>query len=558
MAGLPVRATASSNWNGTANEFEYAIPAVRTISKVASQPVSARAGDRGAVVSSLPGCTARGEAMGPAELAPNPEPSASGPAWYTRRAVHLALIAAAAVVAYAGTLRGTFDFDTPNLVLYNGAVHGFSLANLRAVLTTQPNGVEYLPVRDLTYMLDFELWGMQAFGYHLSNVVYYAAGCALLYLLLERLLAGWSDRPRLVAAVAAGLFVLHPVHVESVAGLAQRKDVISGLLCFAGLLAFQRWAERGGTRAYAVALAALVLAILAKATAVVFPGLAALVAFRLAWRDRRVKLGLAGLAATGLLLAGILAREAAATGILSGQTVPVWLRVLTYGKAAAWYARMLLVPWPLSVIHDVGPVTSPLDPGALAALAVIAALAVLGVRHARRYPVLVFSLAWFLVAIVPVSGLLPAPNLVAERYLFLPSVAFALAAAWLVVDASALRGHAAAVVAASAIAILHAGVVAVRVAEWRTNGGLLVADLSRHPGSARLTSLLGRYDYANGRSDQATVDVQCLLGMAFERMGRLDEARARYERALRANRLMGIVFRTEAENGLARLAGAGR
>ena len=542
--------------------------------------------------------------MGPAELAPNPEPSApSGPAWYTRRAVHLALIAAAAVVAYAGTLRGTFDFDTPNLVLYNGAVHGFSLANLRAVLTTQPNGVEYLPVRDLTYMLDFELWGMQAFGYHLSNVVYYAAGCALLYLLLERLLAGWSDRPRLVAAVAAGLFVLHPVHVESVAGLAQRKDVVSGLLCFAGLLAFQRWAERGGTRAYAVALAALVLAILAKATAVVFPGLAALVAFRLAWRDRRVKLGLAGLAATGLLLAGILAREAAATGILSGQTVPVWLRVLTYGKAAAWYARMLLVPWPLSVIHDVGPVTSPLDPGALAALAVIAALVVLGVRHARRYPVLVFSLAWFLVAIVPVSGLLPAPNLVAERYLFLPSVAFALAAAWLVVDASALRGHAAAVVAASAIAILHAGVVAVRVAEWRTNGGLLVADLSRHPGSARLTSLLGRYDYANGRydeafalfeqartldptyqdgelfaaiqrleagdaagaveglfrlTDQATVDVQCLLGMAFERMGRLDEARARYERALRANRLMGIVFRTEAENGLARLAGAGR
>jgi tetratricopeptide (TPR) repeat protein len=519
-----------------------------------------------------------------------------------RRSVHLSIILVVAVLAYVGTLRGTFDFDTPNLLLDNRAVHGLSLANLRAIVTGLPNGADYLPVRDLTYMLDFELWGLRAAGYHLSNVVYYAGACAVLFLLLERVAECWTDRPRALATLATLLFALHPVHVESVAGIAQRKDVVSGLLLFASLFAFRRWATDGRARRYVTAFALFVLAVLAKETAIVGPGLAVLVAPPRSWRERRLQLGVAGLAAAALALAVLLAGQAARNGVLYDDPIPAWLRILTYARAAAWYARMLIFPWPLSVLHDVRPVTAALEPGPLAALAIIGALTVFAVVRARRYPVLAFSLGWFLVAIVPVSGLLPAPNLVAERYLFLPSVGFALAVAWLTLGALAPRSRVLASVATGALAVAYSGVVVTRLGEWRTNGGLLAADVSRNPGFARLTAALGRYHFANGRHEEAfaaferarrldpadttgvlfaaiarlqasdpagaveqlerltddpTIDVQCLHGMALERMGRVDDARARYERALRANRLMGVIFRTEAEAGLARLARPG-
>ncbi|HET8541890.1 MAG TPA: glycosyltransferase family 39 protein [Anaeromyxobacter sp.] len=528
--------------------------------------------------------------------------SAPGSAWLARRSTHVAAILLLALALYAPTLRGTFDFDTPVLVLYNPAVHGFSLANLRAVLASQPNGVEYLPVRDLTYMLDFDVWGLRALGFHLSNVLYYAAGCAALYLLLERVLARWSDRPRALAAAAALLFVLHPVHVESVAGIAQRKDVVSGLLCFASLLAFQAWLERGGWRPYALALGAFVLAVLAKATAVVVPGLALLAALPHVRRDRRVQAGLAGLGVAAVALAAFSAAQAVRSGILWESTASPWLRALTFGRAAAWYAQKLAAPWPLSSIYDLQPVSDPLDARALAALAAVVAVAAAAAWKARRRPVLAFSVGWFLVAVVPVSGLAAAPNLVADRYLFVPSVAFCVAAAWVGVHVLAARSRAVAGFAAAAMALAHAGVVAVRVVEWRTNGSLLLADVARNPESARLAGLLGRYHYANRRyaeafaqfdraraidpealdavfyaalfrlesgdpagaltllgalGDLPIVDVQCLLGMALERLGRVDEARERYERALRANRIMGVIYRTTAAEGAARLAPRG-
>jgi hypothetical protein len=541
-----------------------------------------------------------------AEPVPSPAAAAPPPGPRSASRLHLAAIAGLAVAVYAATLAGTFDFDTPNLLLYNPAVHGLSLANLRAVWTSLPNGVEFLPVRDLTWMLDYELFGLRAFGYHLSNVLYYAGSCLVLYLVLVRALARSCVRAREVAFLAALAFVLHPVHVESVAGLAQRKDVVSGLLSFASLLAFQAFAARGRARHLAAAVLCLALAILSKATAVVVPGLALLLAGDAAWKDRRVRLGLVVLAAAAVALGAFLVSKAVQTGILLDTPGSPWLRLLTYARAASWYARMLLVPWPLSVVHELQPVTDPMDPGAIAALAAIALLSVLAARSARRQPVPALALGWFLCSIVPVSGLLPAPNLVAERYLFLPSASFAVLVAWLALEAGGEgkeRRRRVALWATIAILLVHAGIVVVRVGEWRTNGELLTADRARNPGSARLTAILGRYHYVNRRYDEAfalfqeakrldpstfdgdlfsallrlqaddpagalerlspvaglqVVDVQCVLGFALERMGRTAEAREAYQRALRANRLMGILFRTEAEAGLARLGTSAR
>jgi len=504
------------------------------------------------------------------------------------RRAHLAAIAALSLLLYAGTLRGTFDFDTPELLLYNQAVHGLTVANLVAVTTSMPNTVEYLPVRDVTWMIDWELFGMSAWGYHLSNALYYALCCVLCYLFVEAAARRFTPASRGVALLATLLFVAHPVHVESVAGVAQRKDIVSGLFLFLCLWAFLQWRESRRAGWYAAALIALPLALLSKATAVVAPALLFLLVLPELRRDRRVLLELAPFAGITGAIAFVTMRLAAGSGILYTAERPVLPVALTFAKVAFHYLRMLLLGGPLTIVHDLEPVQSAADPVGLAALAGLLALAGALAAAARRWPLIALGGAFFLVAIVPVAGLLPAPNLAADRYLFIPALGVTLAAA-------------------SALVELAGGRTVARAEDWRTNERLLVADLRANPSSLRLTTSLARYYYVNGRVDLAfeyferarvlqpsnpepdlfvalrllqlgdrrgalaaldripdggsIVDVQCLYGMVHEAEGRPGEAAAAYRRALAAERIMGVLFKRNAQEGLARVArgsGAGR
>lgn len=424
---------------------------------------------------------------------------------------------------YSNTLKNGFNIDDPNILLNNSAVQGLTVKNVKAVFTSVPNTVEYLPVRDLTYSLDYEFWGLDPLGYHLSNMLYYLFTCLLLYLFLTRLFKWWSVEPGLMPFFATVLFVVHPVHVESVAGIAQRKDLVSGMFFFLSLLGFLSYMEKrervgergvaggraGGGVSLVLSLLFFIAAYLSKATVVFLPGVIFLLnhfhpkgkeespARR--WLETGLFFLVAGvmtyLHVTVFSGAGIILKDSG--GLL--QRIPVALTALYH------YAGLLVYPYPLTVWYeiDVGPWLSALV--VLAACGIMAALWV-GVKLKDRLPHVSFSIAFVLLAFFPVVGLVGASTLVAERYMFLPVAGFSMLVAWLLhrLLSSGQRPLRIFVTAAFVVVLMAFFAISVkRNTHWRSVETLLLADLAKAPGSVKLTRMLGRYYFVNKRHNEA-------------------------------------------------------
>jgi tetratricopeptide (TPR) repeat protein len=450
-----------------------------------------------------------------------------------RKALHVALIAVLVVLVFANTLSNRFNFDDPSVLLDNTAVHGLSAENIKKVFTSVPNSLEYLPVRDLTYMVDYELWVLDPFGYHLSNLIYYLAACLAMYLLLSRLAARWTEDAPLVAFLATLIFSVHPVHVESIAGIAQRKDLVMGLFSFLALWVFLVYKDRKGNGIWLLALSIslMALALLSKALAVVIPLIVLLLNHFYSREGKETRKKKALETALYFLVAFVITLVnfliARGTGIVRPGGDSPLERLPTALRAVFYYLKMLFVPYPLKMWHEFRISEGFSEPSVLLALAGTAALVYLTWRLRRNYQILSFSLAWYLLALLPVSGLLPTSTVIAERYLFLPSVGFSLSAGW-----SSYKGRTMLKTrsqsATRALTVLFLIVVTVfsaisfqRNADWKNMETLLLSDLKLEPDSYKITKALGRYYFRNRRYDEAF--------RYFSELKRLEPKDAEYE-----------------------------
>ncbi len=192
-----------------------------------------------------------------------------------RHALAVASLAAAALAVYWHVLGHQFlaNWDDAGYVTNNPVIHDLSWRGIRTVFG-RSYFYNYAPIHLLSYMVDDALWGLRPSAFALTNVVLHAANGVLFYLLLVKL--GWR---RLAAWAAALIFLVHPVQVESVAWISQRKAVLSLFFFLLALLAFVRYRRTDGRRRwvlYAGSLLAFGLALLTKATTVVFPLIAVL------------------------------------------------------------------------------------------------------------------------------------------------------------------------------------------------------------------------------------------------------------------------------------------
>jgi len=352
----------------------------------------------------------------------------------------LLLVAGLAAAPFLPTLKASFlNYDDPWQITQNPYIRSLSPTNLLHILT-RPIYQIWLPTKTLSYALDYALWGLDPRGFHATSVTLHAAAAVLVFLLARRLLGG-----RLGATVAAVLFAVHPVHVEAVAWLSARKDLLSTVFVLVSVLGFLRWWEgagRGKWFWYAVSLAAFLAASRAKPTAHVLPVLLVC----LGWvqpeggeggkesRGRLWRLLLAVLPffllAVGLSLVDwSLARGFGYTARRSAGGV---LKAAVASAAAARYLRLLFFPVGLSPQYRVSRPGGFADPWVLVGAAFWAAGVVLAGWALRRRRPAGSALAWYLVAVLPVCGLLPisVPSPVADRYLYLPSVGACLVAGW--------------------------------------------------------------------------------------------------------------------------------
>ncbi|HEY5922239.1 MAG TPA: hypothetical protein VIV11_11235 [Kofleriaceae bacterium] len=402
------------------------------------------------------------------------------------------VIAVVATVAiYAATLgRGLVNYDDPWLVADNWLLQRPSWSTLHTIffdldsprrLTLSP---EYLPVRDLSIMADFAMWGDWYGGFHLTSLVCYVAAIVVWFYALA---AFGIDRT--LAGLAMLLWAVHPSHAESVAWIAERKGVLGVMFAGACVLGYAKFRGGASMRWLALAVIAAPLAVWSKAIAAF--AIAAIVGLELALPDGRVswRRSLAGIAAIGI--AGVLAylpvlALATDSGVVGLDSRTPAGRIDTVLGTHGFYLRSAAllernaVSYPIS---SLGPSTLDIIVGALGLAVVIAAL----VRYRRWAPPTALRAA----AVVWLFGWLPVSHLilslqmvfVADRYMLIPTLGSSLAIAGLLLRLPKSRLRAllvSVVVVASAVRALDAQ------SNWRSSLTLWrrAVESNRNDGSA--------------------------------------------------------------------------
>lgn len=331
------------------------------------------------------------------------------------------------------------DFDDPLYVTENAAVqNGLTLHNAAWTLTA--NAVfNWHPLTWISLMTDYEIWRLDPKGYHLTNIILHVANTLLLFFILARM-TGTFWRSAFVAA----LFAVHPLHVESVAWISERKDVLSGCLWFLTLGAYAYYAARPNLFRYAPVFLLLVLGLMAKPMLVSLPLVLILLDY---WPLQRVsaetlfpprnlgawrpilleKAPLIALALASCAITFIVQQRSGAVGTF--QQYPFAARVATALMAYQDYIVNMFWPANLACLYPYQP-HLPFWHVALAFgfLAAISAL-VVWLGRARRY--LVVGWLWYLITLVPVIGLVQVGGqAMADRYSYLPLVGIFIMLAW--------------------------------------------------------------------------------------------------------------------------------
>ncbi len=424
----------------------------------------------------------------------------------------LALAGFAALVLYLPTLAyGVVGYDDAWLVRDNWVLQEPSWTSLRTVFLDLDSAgrytlaPEYLPVRDLSVMLDFAIWGDSFGGFHLTNVLLYLALIgAWFWMLVE------FGVDRRLAGLALFIFALHPVHAESVAWLAERKGLLG--MTFAGLAGFgyARYRAGGSTGWIVLSAAAGVCAVWSKAHSAF--ALAALAGLELVWPARRssARRALAGLAIVGgaSLAAFVpvvwLAAGTAIVGEGAGAPAGRWAMAL---GSHGFYLRLASATLENAVsypIASLGPSALEIVLGALW-LAVVLALAALPARIVRaelRGAALLWLFGW-----LPVSYVLMPLQMVfvADRYLLIPSMGVALGIAALLLRVSRPQARAA---LAFVVALVFAARSVSARDTWSSAELLWARAVKSNPADGEAWSMYAEALADRGRVDAATQAVE--------------------------------------------------
>ena len=357
------------------------------------------------------------------------------------------LLLLVAVVAVYGRILGhefLFNWDDSIYVTGNAPYLEFTRENLRRVFTSYYAG-NYAPVQMLSYMLDHALWGLRAGGFLCTNIVLHALNGLLVYRLFLRF-----HGERLVATVGAALFLFHPVQVESVAWVSQRKNLLAMcffLLAWEGYCRYRDSGEGKGRLAYGASVAALVLALLAKSVAVIFPVvlLAYDRCFPVAGRRPRLADKVPYLLAAGGVALLALVSQVQDTGVwgAGGGRVTAYhggsplATFFTMLPVFCRYLRVLVWPAGLSAEYDPA-IHRGGDATVAGAALLLAGAAFLAMRLFRRDRRLGFWPLFFVIALLPVAQIVPLVTLMNDRYLYFPILGVAALAG---VGALWLREH---------------------------------------------------------------------------------------------------------------------
>ncbi|MFM2293935.1 MAG: hypothetical protein RLZZ350_348 [Verrucomicrobiota bacterium] len=475
--------------------------------------------------------------------------AASNSAWW-QSAWLIALLLVGVTLTVYWPVRG-FEFtsyDDPEYITDNWHVQaGLTWAGLRWAFTTGFFG-NWLPLTWVSLMADVTLFGHGAGVAHLVNAVIHAVNGALVFLLLRRM-TGEHWRSAFVAA----LFALHPLRVESVAWVCERRDVLSAMFGLLSLLAYARYVGESKVQSpkskvfYVRALVWFACSLMSKPMLVTLPFVLLLLDY---WPLKRFQLlteKIPFFALTGLFAVLTVKLQAAAGAVDSFARLPVSERL---GNAFVSYARYLgKIFWPTDLALPYL-LAQRWSPGQVAAAALLfVALGALAVWSARRFRFAAVGWFWFVGMLVPVIGIVQAgAQAMADRFVYLPTIGLLVAVVWGAAELLARWKLPRGILFAGAVFILSALAwrTAAQLKFWRNSETLFTHTLEVMPENWAALNSLGRVRADAQRWNEAVElyehalriypdNSQALnnLGNALAHQGRAAEAIASLEHALR-------------------------
>lgn len=474
-------------------------------------------------------------------------------AWW----IMLGLIATTIAVFFPVMNHDFVYYDDPKYVTENAVVsRGLTAQGLTWAFTTGTDA-NWFPLTWLSHMLDVQLHGMNAGGHHFTSLLLHALSAAVLFKVLH-MMTGMIGRSAFVAA----MFSLHPLHVESVAWVAERKDVVSTLFWMLTMWAYAAYARDPKLRRYVLVMILFALGLMSKPMLVTLPFVLLLLDF---WPLRRVegmspksnlqrtyaqlireKIPLFALAVASSITTFLVQREGGAVGTFDAY--PFAQRVANALVSYLAYVRKMIWPADLAAFY---PYRMEIPAAAaLAAFAALVGLSYLCVRFARKYPYLPVGWFWYVGTLVPVIGLVQVGNqAMADRYSYIPIVGLFIIAAWGIGEiAEKLRLDRFVLAGAAILTVLASAAISrSQLRHWQSSSHLWTHALDVTQENHVAHNNLGLALAGEGKTEEAIsqyrealrirpayATARTNLGAALSKQGKLDEAVANYTEVLRA------------------------
>jgi protein O-mannosyl-transferase len=434
------------------------------------------------------------------------------------------VLAVVTVVAFRGVRANAFLVYDDNYYVQDNLhiQQGLTPQSITWAFTTfhQSN---WHPLTWISHMVDWSLYGNNPSGHHMTNVYLHAANAVLLFMLLFYL-TGYLGR----AAVVAFLFALHPAHVESVAWIAERKDVLSTFFWLAALLAYAWYVRRPSRRRFAYVLCLFACGLMSKPMVVTLPITLLLLDY---WPLRRIsfapetrgrwfsslrtlcieKWPLFLMSAISSVITFFAQRSGGAVAAL--QALPLWARICNAAISYCRYVGIMVWPHPLRAFYFYDSHHISILAAVVSAVVLLLVTAVCWRLRVQR-PYCLAGWLWFLVTLLPVIGIVQVGDqAMAERYTYVPFIGLFVAIVWLVGDAVAHspKIKVASLLLAGAVLVACAVLTNAQVKVWKDTFTLFTHVLDVDP----------RGEHPN-----------LVLGAAYVQQGKIAEAQPYFDRAL--------------------------
>ncbi len=482
-------------------------------------------------------------------------------------------------LVFGRTLRYDFvNYDDPVYVYDNPQVTGGLTAHGVIWAFTSGHANNWHPLTWLTHMLDYQVYGRNAGGHHFTNVLLHTIAVLLLFLLFTQMTGAlWRS------AFVAALFAIHPLHVESVAWIAERKDVLSGVFFMLTLGAYVRFVRRRTPGCYATMWILFACGLMSKPMLVTVPFVLLLLDYwplgRLTNSSPRAK-GKQVHQRTSFSLINQLILEkvpllalssasCAATFLAQGHAIssiarlPFWWRLNNAFLSYLVYVRQMMWPSGLAPFYSY-PQTLPYREVAISILLLIA-ITTAAIILRQKHPYVVTGWFWYLGMLFPVIGIVQVGSQAhADRYTYLPQIGLYVALTWTVANlAKAWRHRWILGGAATAVVAWLSWTALTQAAYWRDSESLWQHTLAVAPDNEVAHNQLGNLALERGLIDEAAdhyqkaVTVwpndptfQANLGKALLRKGLADEAILHFQKAIESGSGQPNAERAQAQSNI--------